>query len=65
MLINIIRKACKFEEKFTTKNSYELVQSLKNIQLPLNAKLNSFDVHIFFPNISPTEKTVFNKKNYK
>lgn len=55
MLINLIRNHCNFTPKFSIKNSYELVDKIKNVTIPPNGKLVSFDVSNLFPSIPPLD----------
>ena len=57
-LIEIITKYCNFKSKFSIKNSFELVENIKNINIPNNAKLISFDVQNLFPSIPPNETLI-------
>lgn len=54
-LIEIITKFCNFKPKFTIKNSYQLLDRIKDVDIPGNAKLISFDVQNLFPSIPPNE----------
>lgn len=50
-LIDIILNHTNFSASFSIKNSYELVNKIKNINLPQNSKFISFDVTNLFPSI--------------
>lgn len=54
-MIDIISTHCKFTAKYSIKNSYELVQNIKDLNIPNNAILLSFDVKNLFPSIPPIE----------
>lgn len=56
-LINLININTNFSAKYAIKNSYDLVNKIKDITLPNNAKLVSFDVANLFPSI-PLKDTV-------
>lgn len=51
----MIKHCLKFKPKITIKISCDLIEHIKNIILPENAKLVSVDVQILFPSISPQE----------
>lgn len=51
----IFRNKTKFKPKFTVNNSNELINEIKNVHLPNNCKLVSFDVTNLFTNIPPKE----------
>ena len=54
-LINTITKYCNFKSTTSINNSFELVDKIKNFNLPSNAKLISFDVVNLFPSVPPSE----------
>lgn len=54
-LNTIFRSGVDFNPKFTVKNSLDLIDKIKDISVPLNAKLVSFDVTSLFTNI-PVQK---------
>ncbi|XP_046985933.1 uncharacterized protein LOC124555923 [Schistocerca americana] len=50
-LNNIIRKAYVFENNYSIKNSYELINSIKDIPIPVIAKFASLDIVNPYTNI--------------
>lgn len=54
-LNNIFKETTKFKSKFSIKNSAELCTKLKNMTIPANCKLVSFDVCSMFSNIPSSE----------
>jgi hypothetical protein len=54
-LINIIKENCKFTAKHSIKNSYDLINKIRHIKIPPNAKLISFDVQNLFPSVPPND----------
>ncbi|XP_074029443.1 uncharacterized protein [Leptinotarsa decemlineata] len=55
ILIKLIQTYTNFKPKFSINNSYQLVDNIKDVILPDNSKLISFDVQNLFPSIPPTE----------
>lgn len=51
LLIDIIKTNTNFSARYSIKNSYDLVDKIKNVTLPSNAKFVSFDVSNLFPSI--------------
>lgn len=56
-LIGIIQIETNFHAKYAIKNSIDLIDKIKNIQLTRNCKLISFDVQNLFPSI-PLDETI-------
>ena len=56
-LNNHLRNVTNFNPSFSVKNSLHLIDSLKNLTIPYNAKLVSFDVKNLFTNIPVEEVT--------
>lgn len=54
-LSNILPSTLDFKPKFTVKNSLELIDKIKNLEIPIGSKLISFDVKSLFPSV-PTSK---------
>ena len=54
-LNRIIKELTNFHDPFSINNSVDLVNKLKNVTLPNNCKLVSFDVTNMFSNIPPSE----------
>lgn len=54
-LINIIQRHSNFQPAFSIKNTSQLIDKIKNIKIPHNATLVSFDVKNLFPSVPPTE----------
>ena len=50
-LNELLPKYINFNPKYAIKNTLQLVNNIKNVHLPLNAKLVSFDVKNLFPSI--------------
>lgn len=56
-LIDIINSKTDFTPRFSIKNSLQLVDKIKDIKIPHNSILASFDVTNLFPSI-PTQETI-------
>ena len=54
-LITLLQIYTKFQPKYSIKNSIELVNNIKDINIPNNAILLSFDVKNLFPSVPPTQ----------
>lgn len=54
-LISIILTHTNFVSTYSIKNTYNLVENIKDICIPNNAKLISFDVQNLFPSIPPKD----------
>lgn len=47
----ILRDTVNFNPKYSIKNSLDLIEKIKDVQIPLNAKIVSFDVCNLFPSV--------------
>ena len=54
-MINIISFNTNFDPKFAIKNSLELINRIKDLNIPKNSILLSFDVKNLFPSVPPNE----------
>lgn len=54
-LIGLIKHYCNFYPKYSLKNSLHLINNIKDLHIPHNCKLISFDVKNLFPSVPPNE----------
>ena len=54
-LISIIKFNTKFKSKYSIKNSLDLIDKIKNLEIPNRSLLISFDVKSLFPSVPPAD----------
>lgn len=62
-LNSIFKNITDFESKFSIKNTYTLIEKIKNIEVPENSFLVSFDIKDLFPSVPPAECKILIKKH--